>query len=110
MAEQLVQFYQKIQPLKREAAVFKVFLLLEKERRILGPIFSHIAWDAYVPYLPDRFIGALKLQLGKSAAHYVAQNKDFCWDVSYLISQFNQEWLRTPSDDLLTFVSYQLYG
>lgn len=110
MAEELVQSYRLIPPLEKEAAVFKVFLLLKKENKILGPIFSHIAWDSYVTYFPDRFLGALKLQLGKSASHYVAKNKDFRWDLSYLISEFNQDWLRTPSDDLLTFVSYQLYG
>ena len=110
IANELVIKYHESPPSDRETALFRIYLHLLHHNLILGPNLAGIAWYAYIGSYPDRFIGALKIRTARECCCVIARQKDFVWDLTYIIGKFSEEKYRKPSEELLCRLSDKMYS
>jgi hypothetical protein len=110
IARELVLKYNESPPSDRETALFRIYLHLLHHNLILGPNLAGIAWYAYIGSYPDRFIGALKIRTARECCHVIARQRDFVWDLTYIIENFGEDRYRKPSEELLCRLSDKMYN
>ena len=109
IANELVSKYNESPPSDRETALFRIYLHLLHHNLILGPNLAGIAWYAYIGSYPDRFIGALKIRTARECCYVIARQKDFVWDLPYIIEKFCEDKYRKPSEELLSRLSDRMF-